>query len=102
MEILLQENLIKPGKRRETPGRPLTWVTTQHFLDYFGLANLKDLPNLRELKDAGLLSVNPPASLMPHLGEEAENMLVLETDEAFDDETLLENLEPENLQQEQS
>ena len=93
MEILLQESLIKPGKRRESPGRPLTWVTTQHFLDYFGLANLKDLPNLKELKESGLLSVNPPASLLPQLGEEAEALLVQETDDSFDDETLVANFD---------
>jgi segregation and condensation protein B len=101
MEILLQENLIKPGKRRDTPGRPLTWVTTQHFLDYFGLANLKDLPNLKELKESGLLSKEPPASLMPQIGEDgaplempqivADN--IIEGDEPFDDETLLADLD---------
>lgn len=59
-EFLIGENLIKPGKRREVPGRPLTWITTQHFLDTFGLENLKQLPNLQELKDTGLLSMQPP------------------------------------------
>ncbi len=59
-EILVAENLIKPGKRRDVPGRPLTWVTTQNFLDAFGLENLKQLPNLQELKEAGLLSMTPP------------------------------------------
>jgi segregation and condensation protein B len=59
-EFLIGENLIKPGKRREVPGRPLTWITTQHFLDTFGLESLKQLPNLQELKDTGLLSMQPP------------------------------------------
>jgi segregation and condensation protein B len=59
-EFLMAENLIKPGKRREVVGRPLTWVTTQHFLDTFGLESLKELPNLQELKDTGLLSMTPP------------------------------------------
>lgn len=105
MEILLQEGLIKPGKRRESPGRPLTWVTTQHFLDYFGLANLKDLPNLKELKDSGLLSVNPPTHLMPQVGEDAESTVPDEpTEDSFDEEALLENLdiEQETLEQERA
>lgn len=58
-EMLVAESLIKPGKRRDVPGRPLTWVTTQNFLDSFGLENLKQLPNLQELKEAGLLSTMP-------------------------------------------
>lgn len=60
LDILLKENFIKPGKRREIPGRPMTWVTTPHFLDYFGLESLKDLPNLKELKESGLLNIEPP------------------------------------------
>lgn len=59
-EFLMAENLIKPGKRREVVGRPLTWITTQNFLDTFGLESLKQLPNLTELKEAGLLSMQPP------------------------------------------
>lgn len=59
-ELLVAENLIKPGKRREVVGRPSTWVTTAQFLDTFGLESLKDLPNLQELKEAGLLSMQPP------------------------------------------
>lgn len=59
-EILVAENLIKPGKRRDVVGRPLTWITTQNFLDTFSLESLKELPNLQELKEAGLLSMVPP------------------------------------------
>lgn len=55
MDILIQENWVRPGKRRQVPGRPLTWVTTQHFLDHFGLEGLSELPNLKELKEAGFL-----------------------------------------------
>jgi segregation and condensation protein B len=60
LETLLEQNLIKPGKRREVPGRPLTWMTSPHFLDMFGLTGLKDLPNLQEMRDQGLLTVTPP------------------------------------------
>lgn len=60
LETLLEQNLIKPGKRREVPGRPLTWTTTQNFLDTFSLTTLKDLPNLQEMRDQGLLTVTPP------------------------------------------
>jgi len=50
---------IKPGRRRETPGRPGTWVTTDGFLDHFGLEGLSDLPGVDELKATGLLDKRP-------------------------------------------
>ncbi|MCZ6764188.1 MAG: SMC-Scp complex subunit ScpB [Alphaproteobacteria bacterium] len=55
LDVLLECEWIKPGRRRETPGRPLTWVTAPGFLNHFGLENLTDLPGLAELRGAGLL-----------------------------------------------
>lgn len=55
MDQLLSAGWVRPGPRRETPGRPLTWVTTPAFLDAFSLGSLRDLPGLKELRDAGLL-----------------------------------------------
>ena len=43
-----------------TPGRPVTFVVTQEFLDHFGLENARDLPGLKELRAAGLLESRPP------------------------------------------
>jgi len=62
LETLLEAGWIKPGRRREGPGRPLTWVTTEAFLDHFGLANTKDLPGIEELRAAGLLDKRPAIS----------------------------------------
>ena len=45
--------------RRQTPGRPLQWGTTDSFLDHFGLETLRDLPGTEELKAAGLLDASP-------------------------------------------
>lgn len=59
LDILLELGWIRPGKRRETPGRPLTWVTTEGFLDHFGLDGLRDLPGLEDLRAAGLLDSRP-------------------------------------------
>lgn len=59
LDVLLDAGWIKPGKRRETPGRPMTWLTTEKFLDHFGLESLKDLPGIDELKAAGLLDPRP-------------------------------------------
>ena len=62
LDILLEAGWIKPKGRRATPGRPLTWVTTENFLAHFGLDRLEDLPNLAELKAAGLLDARPAVS----------------------------------------
>ncbi len=55
LELLLELGWIKPGRRRESPGRPVTWLTTDAFLDHFGLVGLEALPGIDELKAAGLL-----------------------------------------------
>ena len=59
LDLLMENNWIKPGRRRETPGRPLTWLTSEHFLDHFGLASLRDLPGVEDLRAAGLLDPRP-------------------------------------------
>lgn len=59
LDILMESGWIKPGRRRETPGRPLTWLTTPDFLDHFGLETLRDLPGVDDLRAAGLLDARP-------------------------------------------
>ena len=48
-----------------TPGRPVTFVVTQDFLDHFGLESPRDLPGIKELREAGLLDNRPPPGAMP-------------------------------------
>ena len=50
LDSLLQLKWIKPSGRRETPGRPVTWVTDLEFLRHFGLKSIKDLPKVDELE----------------------------------------------------
>jgi segregation and condensation protein B len=59
LDVLIEAGWIKPGRRRETPGRPGTWVTSEQFLDHFGLAGLADLPGIDDLKAAGMLDKRP-------------------------------------------
>lgn len=59
LDILLEAGWIRPGRRRHSPGRPLTWVSTEAFLDHFGLESLEDLPGIEDLKAAGLLDARP-------------------------------------------
>ena len=65
LDALMEAGWIKPGKRREVPGRPVTWLSTQAFLDHFGLEKLEDLPGMEELKAAGLLDKRPAVEAMP-------------------------------------
>jgi len=59
IDQLLELEWIKIGRRRQTPGRPVTFVVTEHFLDHFGLESARDLPGLQELRAAGLLENRP-------------------------------------------
>jgi segregation and condensation protein B len=70
VDLLLEAGWIKPGKRRETPGRPLTWLTTPAFLDHFGLSSLRDLPGMDDLRAAGLLDARPAIDIVPGGSEE--------------------------------
>ena len=55
IDQLLELDWIRFGRRRSTPGRPVTFVVTEAFLDHFGLESARDLPGLKELRAAGLL-----------------------------------------------
>ena len=55
LDILVETGWVRPGRRRRTPGRPATWLTTDTFLDHFSLDSLDDLPGVEELRAAGLL-----------------------------------------------
>lgn len=65
LDVLLEAGWIKPGRRRETPGRPVTWITSTVFLDEFGISELRDLPGLQELKASGLLDNRPAIETIP-------------------------------------
>lgn len=69
VDQLLEMEWIRFGRRRMTPGRPVTFVVTQDFLDHFGLESARDLPGLKELRAAGLLENRPPPGTMPNMGE---------------------------------
>lgn len=60
VDQLIEMEWIRFGRRRMTPGRPVTFVVTSEFLDHFGLENARDLPGLKELRSAGLLENRPP------------------------------------------
>jgi segregation and condensation protein B len=66
LDVLLELGLVRMRGRRRTPGRPVTFGTTDAFLEHYGLAALADLPGLSEMKAAGLLSLDlPPDFAVP-------------------------------------
>ncbi len=63
LDLLMEAGWVRMRGRRRTPGRPVTYGTTEAFLDHFGLETLSDLPGLDDLKGAGLLSGRLPPDL---------------------------------------
>lgn len=90
LDVLMEAGWIRMRGRRRTPGRPVTYGTTEGFLDHFGLESLADLPGLEELKGAGLLSSRLPASFqipLPYDGELTADEDPLDPDDSGDPET---------------
>jgi segregation and condensation protein B len=65
IDQLLEMEWIRFGRRKMTPGRPVTFVVTPGFLDHFGLESARDPPGLKELRSAGLLENRPPPGVLP-------------------------------------
>lgn len=97
LDFLFEQGWIKPGPRRETPGRPVTWVTTDAFLDHFGLESLKDLPGFEELKAAGLLESGPALSAYRTRGEvgTADEAAPVGAEDSGEEAAVPEPLDPE-------
>ena len=88
LDTLLEAGWIMPKGRKQTVGRPVTWVTTDEFLLHFGLGSIGDLPGVEELKASGLIGPRPETTLHeiapmpePPEPEEASD----EDDDAADD-----------------
>ncbi len=69
LDTLLEAGWIRPKGRRRTPGRPVTWGTSEAFLDHFGLESLDSLPGVAELKAAGLLDTRPAITALSSRGD---------------------------------
>ncbi|MEM8730561.1 MAG: SMC-Scp complex subunit ScpB [Pseudomonadota bacterium] len=78
IDQLMELEWIRLGRRRMTPGRPVTFVVTPDFLDHFGLESARDLPGVKELRAAGLLESRP----MPGAGEDEDDDDLLDAGDA--------------------
>jgi segregation and condensation protein B len=91
LDVLLETGWIRLRGRRRSPGRPVTYGTTEAFLDHFGFDSIQDLPGLSELKGAGLLDSNlPPGFALPNPDDAPD---LREDEEPLDDEDLAEDEE---------
>jgi segregation and condensation protein B len=84
VDILLEEGWIKPRGRKQVPGRPGMWGTSNAFLDHFGLESIRDLPGIDELKAAGLLDSKRGVSAYATRGSETLLFDTEESDEALE------------------
>ncbi len=90
LDTLFEQGWVHPRGRRRTPGRPVTWGTTDAFLDHFGLENIKDLPGMDELKAAGLLDTRPAIDVYRVKGDLLAAVDRQDVDEDADDSILIE------------
>jgi len=74
LDVLLETGWVRMRGRRKTPGRPVTYGTSNVFLDHFGLSELRDLPGLEELKGAGLLQADMPSNFKMPAPSDSEEL----------------------------
>ena len=87
IDRLLEMEWVRLGRRRMTPGRPVTFVVTPEFLDHFGLENARDLPGLKELRSAGLLENRPhPGTTSPGEGQDEDEDKDKDQTELFEED----------------
>jgi segregation and condensation protein B len=90
LDTLMETEWVRMRGRRRTPGRPVTYGTSDKFLDHFGLAEVRDLPGIDELKGAGLLSARMPSNFAVPLPPS-------DPDELTEDEDPLTDIDLEEL-----
>jgi len=99
LDVLLEIGWVRLRGRRRAPGRPVTYGTTEAFLEHFGFDSIRDLPGLSELKGAGLLDSNlPPGFTVP---EPNDTAALREDEEPLEDEAPGEHVEDEGEEPEE-
>jgi segregation and condensation protein B len=72
LDILIFAGWVRPGPRRASPGNPMTFVTTDAFLQHFNLKSLDDLPDIGQLREEGLLDSSGGLDLAPRRESEQD------------------------------
>ena len=91
IDHLMEIGWIKPSGRKNIPGKPALWVTTELFMEHFGIENISDLPSKEELKASGFLEKRSAIATITDIAGKNEFV----EDKEVDDEETLEDFIPE-------
>ena len=91
IDHLMEIGWIKPSGRKNIPGKPALWVTTELFMEHFGIENISDLPSKEELKASGFLEKRSAIATITDIAGKNE----FPEDKEVDDEETLEDFIPE-------
>ena len=91
IDHLMEIGWIKPSGRKNIPGKPALWVTTELFMEHFGIENISDLPSKEELKASGFLEKRSAIATITDIADKNEFL----EDKEVDDEENLEDFIPE-------
>ena len=81
IDHLMEIGWIKPSGRKNIPGKPALWVTTELFIEHFGIENISDLPNKDELKASGFLEKRSAIATITDIASKNEDLHEQESDE---------------------
>jgi len=84
IDHLMEIGWIKPSGRKNIPGKPALWVTTDLFMEHFGIKNISDLPNKDELKASGFLEKRSAIATITDIANSSD----LNSDDDIEEETL--------------
>ena len=93
IDHLMEIGWIKPSGRKNIPGKPALWVTTELFMDHFGIENMSDLPNKDELKASGFLEKRSAIATIADIAGKNES---IQDQEIEEEETLDDFISEEN------
>ena len=85
IEILLELDWVRPAGRKDVPGKPIQYVTTENFLNHFNIQKLSDLPTIDELSSAGLIDTSSIDSSIFGTGKFFKEQLKAEKDNIYSD-----------------
>ena len=85
IEILMELNWVKPGGRKDVPGKPIQYVTTDDFLSHFNLQKLSDLPTVNELGSAGLIDTSSVDASIFGTGKFFKEQSIMEKNDIYKD-----------------
>ena len=94
IDNLMEIGWIKPSGRKKIPGKPALWVTTELFMDHFGIESMSDLPNKDELRASGFLEKRSAIATITDIANKNDEISDIENEE---DEKLEDFISEENI-----